>query len=142
MIGGSFSQSGNQKSRTALAFIDKRLYRDHPMLGQHTVTRQFSALGDATRYAIVQRLSQGEQSVSELTSLFSLTQPTITSHLNVLEKAGLIERRKAAQKRIARLKPDAILELGKLLDAVGRQWSARLDRLAAYAAAQTDKTET
>src|SRR5579859_5008164 len=93
-------------------------------------------LGDVTRYAIVQRLSQGEQSVSELTSLFSLTQPTITSHLNVLEKAGLIERQKAAQKRIAKLKPEVILELGKLLDAVGRQWSSRLDRLAIYAEAQ------
>jgi DNA-binding transcriptional ArsR family regulator len=112
------------------------------MLGPHTVTRQFAALGDVTRYAIVQRLSQGEQSVSELTSLFSLSQPTITSHLNVLEKAGLIERQKAAQKRIIKLKPEAILELGKLLDAVGRQWSSRLDRLALYAKSQADKTET
>jgi DNA-binding transcriptional ArsR family regulator len=112
------------------------------MLGQHTITRQFAALGDLTRYAIVQRLSQGEQSVSDLTSLFSLTQPTITSHLNVLEKAGLVERRKVAQKRIITLKPEAILELGKLLDAVGRQWSSRLDRLALYAEVQADKTET
>lgn len=112
------------------------------MLSQDAITRQFAALGDVTRYAIVQRLSQGEQSVSELTSLFSLTQPTITSHLNVLEKAGLIERQKAAQKRIAKLKPAAILELGKLLDAVGRQWSSRLDRLAAYAETRAQKTET
>lgn len=112
------------------------------MLSQDAITRQFAALGDVTRYAIVQRLSQGEQSVSELTSLFSLTQPTITSHLNVLEKAGLIERQKAAQKRIAKLKPEAILELGKLLDAVGRQWSSRLDRLAAYAETRAQKTET
>jgi DNA-binding transcriptional ArsR family regulator len=112
------------------------------MLGQHTITKQFAALGDVTRYAIVQRLSQGEQSVSELTSLFSLTQPTITSHLNILEKAGLIERQKAAQKRISKLKPEAILELGKLLDAVAREWSSRLDRLALYAEAQADKKET
>lgn len=108
------------------------------MLDQLAITRQFAALGDATRYAIVQRLSQGQQSVSELTSLFSLTQPTITSHLNILEKAGLIERQKAGQKRISRLKPEAILELGKLLDAVGRQWSSRLDRLTVYAADQTE----
>jgi DNA-binding transcriptional ArsR family regulator len=108
------------------------------MLNQLTITRQFAALGDATRYAIVQRLSQGQQSVSELTSLFSLTQPTITSHLNILEKAGLIERQKAGQKRISRLKPEAILELGKLLDAVGRQWSSRLDRLTVYASDQTE----
>lgn len=108
------------------------------MLNQLTITRQFAALGDATRYAIVQRLSQGQQSVSELTSLFSLTQPTITSHLNILEKAGLIERQKAGQKRISRLKPEAILELGKLLDAVSRQWSSRLDRLTVYASDQTE----
>jgi DNA-binding transcriptional ArsR family regulator len=127
-----------KKSKSAIAYIDIYLYRYLSMLNQLTITRQFAALGDATRYAIVHRLSQGQQSVSELTSLFSLTQPTITSHLNILEKAGLIERQKAGQKRISRLKPEAILELGKLLDAVGRQWSSRLDRLTVYASDQTE----
>ncbi len=111
------------------------------MLNQHAITAQFAALGDATRFAIIQRLSRGELSVSELTSQFSLTQPTITNHLNVLEKAGLIARRKVAQKRICRLNPEAVSQLGELLNAVGRQWSSRLDRLAGYSKSQTKKKD-
>ena len=111
------------------------------MLSQHAMTTQFSALGDATRFAIIQRLSKGELSVSELTSQFSLTQPTITSHLNVLEKAGLIVRRKAAQKRICQLNPEAISQLGELLNAVGKQWSSRLGRLASYSNSQGKKKD-
>jgi DNA-binding transcriptional ArsR family regulator len=109
------------------------------MLSQAILTARFAALADPTRLAIVQRLAGTDLSVSELARPFALSQPTITSHLNVLERAGLIERHKVAQSRICRLKPEAISPLADCLDAMGRQWAARLDRLARYSTAQARK---
>ena len=102
------------------------------MLSQQTLTTRFAALADPTRLAIVQRLASGDLNVSDLARPFALSQPTITSHLNVLERAGLIERRKVAQSRICRLLPEAVSPLAQCLTAIGQQWSARLDRLASY----------
>ena len=99
----------------------------------------FAALSDPTRVAIVQRLAEGEFSVSDLAQPFALSQPTITSHLNVLERAGLIHRRRVAQRRLCRLRPEAIASLAEWLDAIGRQWSARADRMADHAASMTEK---
>ena len=59
----------------------------------------FAALADPTRRGIVVHLARGEASVSALVGLFSLTQPTISSHLKVLESAGLISRSRVAQSR-------------------------------------------
>jgi DNA-binding transcriptional ArsR family regulator len=109
------------------------------MLSQAVLTARFAALADPTRLAMVQRLAGADLSVTELAQPFALSQPTITSHLNVLERAGLIERHKVAQSRICRLKPEAIAPLAECLDAVGRQWSARLDRLARYSDAHHRK---
>src|SRR5262245_63825022 len=65
----------------------------------------FAALADPTRRGIVVRLARGEASVSDLVGHFSLTQPTISSHLKVLESAGLISRRRVAQVRPCLLVP-------------------------------------
>lgn len=110
-------------------------------MSQPTLAVRFAALADPTRLAIIQRLAGGDQSVSDLARPFALSQPTITSHLNVLERAGLIERRKAAQRRICRLKPEAVSVLTECLNAIGQQWSARLDRLANYSETQIGKKE-
>ncbi|HVU90346.1 MAG TPA: metalloregulator ArsR/SmtB family transcription factor [Pirellulales bacterium] len=68
----------------------------------------FAALADPTRRAIVVHLAQGEASVMELVGLFDLAQPTISSHLRVLESAGLISRRKVAQSRLCKLEADRL----------------------------------
>ena len=102
------------------------------MDGQSFLSVQFAALGDPTRFAIVQRLAGGDLSVSDLARPFALSQPTITNHLNVLERAELIERRKVAQSRICSLKPGAFEALAQCLGAIGQQWSSKLDRLASY----------
>jgi DNA-binding transcriptional ArsR family regulator len=107
------------------------------MISQSTLTTRFAALADPTRLAIVQRLARGDLSVSDLARPFALSQPTITSHLNVLERAGLIERHKVAQSRICRLRPDAVSPLAEFLGTIGQQWSARLDRLAIYSEAKS-----
>lgn len=63
----------------------------------------FAALADATRRAILARLALGEASVNELAAPFRLTQPTISKHLKVLERAGLISQERSAQRRLRRL---------------------------------------
>ena len=68
----------------------------------------FFALADPTRRAILAQLAKGEKSVMELAEPFAMTQPAISKHLRVLERAGLISRGREAQRRPARLEPQAI----------------------------------
>jgi DNA-binding transcriptional ArsR family regulator len=94
----------------------------------------FHALGDPTRRAILARLANGEASVSELSAPFALTQPTISKHLKVLEKAGLIEGGRNAQKRPRRLTPAAMKEVADWIEPFRQQWEKRLNNLEAYLA--------
>jgi DNA-binding transcriptional ArsR family regulator len=93
----------------------------------------FSALSDPTRRAIVARLSRGDAIVTELVEAFDLTQPTISKHLKVLERAGLISRGREAQTRPCRLEPRALEEAGAWIDRYRRHWNEAFDRLEAYA---------
>ncbi len=92
----------------------------------------FAALADPTRRAIISRLAEGEAGVLELAGRFPMSQPAITKHLKVLETAGLISRRKEAQRRPCRLEP---LRLKQLADWVGSYrefWEASFQRLDDY----------
>jgi DNA-binding transcriptional ArsR family regulator len=90
----------------------------------------FSALADPTRRAILSQLALGETTVMELAAPFDMTQPTISHHIKVLEKAGLIVRRVEGTRRPVRLAPDAVeaidLWLAKLRTALARNYE-RLD---------------
>ncbi|QDT64104.1 ArsR/SmtB family transcription factor [Calycomorphotria hydatis] len=92
----------------------------------------FSALGDPTRREILSRLSQGEQSVTELAEPFDMTMPAITKHLKVLERAGLIERGRKAQYRPCRLNAEPLKEASTWIEKYRQLWEERLDRLDAY----------
>lgn len=105
---------------------------------QDSLSRSFAALADPTRRAILARLALGEASVGELAQPFGISQPAISRHLKVLETAGLIETRVAAQSRLRRLKPGAIDEVQAALAALATVWSDRFDRLDAYLHAETD----
>jgi DNA-binding transcriptional ArsR family regulator len=94
----------------------------------------FHALGDPTRRAILARLASGEASVSELVAPFKLSQPTISKHLKVLEKAGLIEGGRNAQRRPRRLAPRAMKDVAAWIEPFRQQWERRLDNLEAYLA--------
>lgn len=72
------------------------------------LNRTFCALSDPTRRGILAHLARGEATVSELVDRFELTQPTISSHIKVLETAGLISRSRKAQTRPCRLEPDGL----------------------------------
>jgi DNA-binding transcriptional ArsR family regulator len=95
---------------------------------------KFAALADPTRRAILARLARGEASVADLAAPFALSQPAISKHLRVLERAGLIETGRAAQSRPRRLKREAIAEPAKWLELLGGDWDAKFDRLEAHLA--------
>jgi len=78
-----------------------------------SLNQSFAALADPTRLSIVAHLARSEATVSQLVDRFALTQPTITSHLNVLEEAGLISRTRVAQTRVCRLRTE---ELNRISD--------------------------
>src|SRR3954470_4349389 len=92
----------------------------------------FAALSDPTRRAIVERLADGEASVTELAAPFAMSLPAVSKHLKVLENAGLISRGRRAQWRPCRLEPEPLKEASDWLQECARLWEERLDRLDEY----------
>ena len=100
----------------------------------------FGALADPTRRAIVERLlARGELSVGDIASPFSISMPAISRHLQVLERAGLVERRVAAQQRLIRARRDGLDAVASWVTQQRAHWNAALDRLEALIAAETPK---
>lgn len=95
--------------------------------------RIFAALANPTRRAILDRLSRGEASVGELVAPFKLSQPTISSHLRILEDAGLVERGRQANLRPVRLAAGPMAEAHRWIGGYERFWTEGLGRLEAYA---------
>lgn len=89
----------------------------------------FAALADPTRRAILARLASGEATVNELASPFSMTQPAISKHLRVLERAGLISRGKDAQRRPRKLEPMRLAEATEWLENYRKFWEGTFERL-------------
>jgi DNA-binding transcriptional ArsR family regulator len=102
----------------------------------------FSALGDPTRRAILARLASGETTVKELAKPFDVTLPAITKHLKVLERAGLISRRRDAQRRPCRLEAQPLQEAGNWLNRYRELWEQSFDRLDAYLNELTPRART
>jgi DNA-binding transcriptional ArsR family regulator len=94
----------------------------------------FAALADPTRRAILARLARGEASVGELAAPFSISQPAVSKHLKVLEKAGLVTRGRAAQSRPCKLNAARLREVSDWLETYRRFWEESFDRLDAYLA--------
>jgi DNA-binding transcriptional ArsR family regulator len=89
----------------------------------------FTALADPTRRAILAKLAQGEASVTELTRPFALSQPAISRHLRVLERAGLITRGRRAQLRPRRLEAAPLKEAAQWLEGYRQFWEESFNRL-------------
>ncbi len=92
----------------------------------------FAALADPTRRAILARLADGEATVNELAEPFPISLPAISRHLRVLERAGLITRRRAAQSRPTSLRLDPFEDAEAWIDACRVTWEGRMDRLGAH----------
>jgi DNA-binding transcriptional ArsR family regulator len=94
--------------------------------------RTFAALADPTRRAILRRLASGEATVTELSTPFDMTQPAVSKHLKVLERAGLIERSKERQWRPARLQAEPLRAVAEWTLGYREFWEERYDRLDEY----------
>lgn len=92
----------------------------------------FAALSDPTRRAILARLAMGETTVKELSEPFSISAPSITKHLKVLERAGLIARSRDAQRRPCRLEAAPLREAAEWIERYRRFWAQNLNRLDDY----------
>ena len=100
----------------------------------------FGALADPTRRAIVERLiARGEMAVGDIAEPFDISTPAISRHLQVLERAGLIERRVEKQWRLIRMKRDALESVEGWIKQQRAHWNAALNRLEAMIAADTPK---
>lgn len=95
----------------------------------HRLDDVFSALANPTRRAILARLAEGEATVGELAEPFAMTQPAVSRHLKVLEAAGLVSRRRDAQRRPCRLEAEPMAEAVAWLETYREFWEGRFRRL-------------
>jgi len=89
----------------------------------------FEALADPTRRAILARLAMGEATVMELAEPFTMSQPAVSKHLKVLERAGLVSRGRDAQRRPVKLEAKPMARAAEWLEAYRKFWEARFDAL-------------
>jgi len=101
----------------------------------------FAALADPTRRAILARLAEGEASVKDLSAPFAMSQPAISKHLRVLERAGLIEQGRQAQRRPRRLKAGPLRDIADWVGQYRRHWEESFERLDAYLRELQDQGE-
>lgn len=118
-----------------------RLYNLWVMATPDPLSLAFAALADPTRRAILERLGAGEAGVVELAEASTLTQPAITKHLKVLERAGLIQRGRDGQRRPARLALEGLFPVDDWLRRAHAEWSDRLDRLESHLVAQSSTAD-
>ena len=96
------------------------------------LNRVFHALADPTRRAVLERLSRGPASVSELAQPFSMALPSFAQHLEVLERCGLVQSRKRGRVRTYQLAPEPLEAAEQWLVAQREHWDRRLDQLDDY----------
>jgi DNA-binding transcriptional ArsR family regulator len=99
------------------------------MLNNAAIDRVFHALAEPTRRAIVERLSAGPSSVSELAAPFDMTLAAIVQHLQVLEQSGVIRTEKVGRIRTCRIEPAGLKVAAQWIAARRALWERRLDRL-------------
>lgn len=97
--------------------------------GASRLDATFAALADPTRRAILARLATGEASVQELAAPFDMSQPAISKHLKVLERAGLVSRGREAQRRPRRIEAKPLAEANEWLQRYREIWEANYQRL-------------
>jgi len=96
------------------------------------LSNTFAALADPTRRAILARLASGDATVTELAEPFDLKLPTVSKHLKVLQRAGLVSQVRKAQWRPCRLEPAPLKEVADWVERYRRIWDERLSQLDAY----------
>ena len=113
------------------------------MLNQQAgaLDRVFQALADPSRRAMIERLSRGPASVSELARPFAMSLPAVVQHLQVLEASGLVTSEKVGRVRTCRIVPEALSAAEQWINERRMLWERRLDRLGAYLAEHADEVD-
>ena len=101
-------------------------------MNSNRLDQTFAALADPTRRALLARLAGGEAGVMELAKPFRMSQPAISKHLKVLERAGLIVRGRRAQSRPCRLQARPLREVAEWTERYRRYWEQSFERLDTY----------
>lgn len=104
--------------------------------------RTFHALSDPTRRAMVQRLSRGPATVSELAKPLSISLPAVMQHLAVLEASGVVTSRKEGRVRTCQVEPKALTAAERWITERRQLWERRLDRLGDYLDETADDNDT
>jgi DNA-binding transcriptional ArsR family regulator len=102
------------------------------------IDQVFQALADPSRRVIVEQLSRGPASVSELAAPLPMSLPAVVQHLQILEGTGLVTSEKVGRTRTCRIEPAALKPVEQWITERRRSWEQRLDRLGDYLAAQSD----
>jgi DNA-binding transcriptional ArsR family regulator len=97
-----------------------------------TLSPIFAALADPTRRAILERLAEGDATVTELAEPFAMSLPAISKHLSVLERAGLVTKERDGVRRHCRITATPLKSATSWLEEYRRHWEANLDALDAY----------
>lgn len=113
----------------------------HQRAGREPVDRVFHALADPSRRLIVERLSRGPASVSELAQPLPMSLPAVVQHLQVLEGSGLVRSEKVGRVRTCRIDPMALRPVERWISARRASWEGRLDRLGEYLAEGADEPQ-
>jgi DNA-binding transcriptional ArsR family regulator len=112
------------------------------MLDYQAVDRVFHALGDPARRAIIERLSRGPASVSELAAPFEMTLAAIVQHVQVLEQSGVITTQKVGRTRTCKLEPRGLVTAERWISERRSLWERRFDRLGALLGEEEEKAPT
>ena len=107
--------------------------------GCEPLDRIFHALADPSRLLIVERLSRGPASVSELAQPLPMSLPAVVQHLQVLQVSGLVSSEKVGRVRTCRIEPAALRPVERWIGARRSSWESRLDRLGEYLAEGNDE---
>jgi DNA-binding transcriptional ArsR family regulator len=107
----------------------------------HQLSAVFGALADPTRRAILARLTEGDANVAELTAPFGLSQPAISRHLKVLERAGLVSRTRRATARLSHLEAQPLRDATAWLARYREYWEESYERLDTLLAALQDEQQ-
>src|SRR6476620_8717168 len=111
-----------------------------PAHGREAVDVVFAALSDANRRAMVDRLLDGPASVSELAAPLAISLPAVVQHLHVLEAGGVVRSHKVGRVRTCEIEPLALSTAERWISERRATWEARLDRLGAFRAEDTDES--
>jgi DNA-binding transcriptional ArsR family regulator len=101
------------------------------MVQSQAIDRTFSALSDPTRREILERLSAGPASISELAQPFGISLPGVMKHVRILEEANLVTTEKNGRSRQCHLGPERMDDVTRWIERYRSQWQSRLDRLEA-----------